>query len=174
MNSLSAAPAMEHSLRKYLSLIKIKSLHYVFPSSFSSLCTVTMSISSRQSSDSISRNMPVEEKASVSRVKKAAGIYSFRIEGYSGLSSKVGDSTESPEFDLCGHLWQLRIFPGGSLEAHRTYVSYYLASKSTQSAKASYKLSVCSQAPGGTDESFASSGVRLFEAKGLQIDGKHY
>ena len=134
---------------------------------------VRMSNSSRQASDPLSPNMPVEEKASVSRVKKAAGIYSFRIEGYSGLSAKVGDSTESPEFDLCGHLWQLRIFPGGSLEAHRTYVSYYLASKSTRSAKASYKLSVCSQVPGGADECFASSGVRLFEAKGLQIDGKN-
>jgi hypothetical protein len=51
--------------------------------------------------------MIMEEKASVSRVKKVSGLYSFRIEGYSGLSSKVGDSTESPEFDLCGHLWQV-------------------------------------------------------------------
>ena len=80
--------------------------------------------------------------------------------GYSGLSTRVGDSTESPEFELCGHVWQLRIFPGGSLEAHRAYLSYYLASKSTRSARASYKLSVCSQVAGGTDESFASSGVR--------------
>ena len=54
----------------------------------------------------------IEEKSSVSRVRKTSGIYSFRIEGYSGLSTKVGDSTESPEFELCGHLWQLRIFPG--------------------------------------------------------------
>ena len=80
--------------------------------------------------------------------------------GYSGLSTRVGDSTESPEFELCGHVWQLRIFPGGSLEAHRAYLSYYLASKSTRSARASYKLTVCSQVAGGTDESFASSGVR--------------
>jgi hypothetical protein len=54
----------------------------------------------------------MEEKSSVSRVRKTSGIYSFRIEGYSGLSTKVGESTESPEFELCGHLWQLRIFPG--------------------------------------------------------------
>jgi hypothetical protein len=131
-----------------------------------------MSNSSRYISDPLSPNMPIEEKTSVSRVKRAAGIYSFRIEGYSGLSAKVGDSTESPEFEICGHLWQLRIFPGGSLDSHRTYVSYYLASKSVKSAKASYKLSVCTQVPGGVDECFASSGVRLFEAKGLQIDGK--
>ena len=122
--------------------------------------------------DPLSPNTSMIEKTSVSRVKKSAGIYSFRIEGYSGLSAKVGDSTESPEFDLCGHLWQLRIFPGGSLESHRTYASYYLASKSMRSAKASYKLSVCSQVSGGADECFASSGVRLFEAKGIQIDGK--
>ena len=57
------------------------------------------------------------------------------------------------------------------MEAHRSYLSFYLASKSTRSARASYKLSVCSQVAGGTDESFASSGVRLFEAKGVQIDG---
>jgi hypothetical protein len=131
-----------------------------------------MSNNSRYISDPLSPNMPIEEKASVSRVKRAAGIYSFRIEGYSGLSAKVGDSTESPEFEICGHLWQLRIFPGGSLDAHRTYVSYYLASKSMKSAKASYKLSVCTQVSGGADECFASSGVRLFEAKGLQIDGE--
>jgi hypothetical protein len=125
-------------------------------------------------SDPISPTMAIEEKSSVSRVKKSAGIYSFRIEGYSGLSAKVGDSTESPEFELCQHMWQLRIFPGGSLEAHKNYVSYYLASKSSRSAKASYKLSVCSQVPGGVDESFASSGVRLFEAKGVQIDGMYF
>ena len=101
----------------------------------------------------------VEEKSSVSRVKKSHGLYSFRVEGYSGLSTRVGDSTESPEFELCGHVWQLRIFPGGSLEAHRSYLSFYLASKSSRSARASYKLSVCSQVAGGTDESFASSGV---------------
>lgn len=83
----------------------------------------------------------------------------------------VGESTESPEFELCGHLWQLRIFPGGSLDSHKGYLSFYLASKSTRSARASYKLCVCSQVPGGSDEVFASSGVRYFEAKGVQIDG---
>ena len=113
----------------------------------------------------------VEEKSSVSRVKKSFGVYTFRVEGYSGLSTRVGDSTESPEFELCGHTWQLRIFPGGSLDAHRTHLSYYLASKSTRSARASYKLAVCSQVLGGVDEVFASSGVRVFEAKGVQIDG---
>ena len=92
-----------------------------------------------------------EEKASTSRVKRSSGSYTFRIEGYSGLSTRVGDSTESPEFELCGHMWQLRIFPGlihylhctylyrmitnfvdtvgGSLEAHKGFISYYLASK---------------------------------------------
>jgi hypothetical protein len=130
-----------------------------------------MSNITRHLSDPLTPNLLIDEKISVSRVKKAAGIYSFRVEGYSGLSAKVGDSTESHEFELCGHLWQLRVFPGGSLEAHRTNVSFYLASKSSRSAKASYKLSVCSQVSGGADECFASSGVRLFEAKGLQIDG---
>ena len=113
-----------------------------------------------------------EEISSVSRIiKKSSGSYSFRVEGYSGLTSKVGDSAESPEFTLCDHLWQLRLFPGGSLEEHKNFVSYYIASKSQNSAKASYKLSICSQVYGGADESFTSSGVRLFEAKGSQIDG---
>ena len=102
---------------------------------------------------------------------KQTGSYTFRIEGYSGLSSAVGVSTESPEFRLCGHCWQLRIFPGGSLEAHKNFVSYYLASKSTRQARASYKLSVKCQKVDGSDETFSSSGVRLFEAKGTQIDG---
>jgi len=113
----------------------------------------------------------MEEKGSNSRVKRCTGVYSFRIEGYSGLNNRVGESTESPEFELCGHLWQLRIFPGGSLDSHKGYLSLYLASKSTKSARASYKLCVNTQIPGGTDEVFASSGVRFFEAKGVQIDG---
>ena len=46
-----------------------------------------------------------EEVASVGRVQKHSGSYTFRIEGYSGLSSAVGISTESPEFRLCGHCW---------------------------------------------------------------------
>ena len=65
----------------------------------------------------------------------------------------------------------MRIFPGGSLDSHKGYVSYYLASKSTKAARASYKLVILNQQPGGTDETFVSSGVRLFEAKGVQIDG---
>jgi hypothetical protein len=60
-----------------------------------------------------------EEKMSTVRTKKLHGSYTFRVEIYSGLSSRVGDSTESPEFELAGHVWQLRIFPGGSLESHR-------------------------------------------------------
>jgi hypothetical protein len=119
----------------------------------------------------------MEEQQFISRnskVKKSYGSFRFSIEGYSGLSHRVGDSTESPEFELCGHTWQLRIFPGGSLETHRGYVSYYLASKSTQHARASYKLIILSQSNSGHDEVFASSGVRFFEAKGLQVDGKYY
>jgi hypothetical protein len=63
----------------------------------------------------------MEEKASTSRVKRTSGTYSFRIEGFSGLSNRVGDSTESPEFDLCGHTWQLRIFPGKP-KLHQIYI----------------------------------------------------
>lgn len=113
----------------------------------------------------------MEVKSSVSKVQKSVGSYRFRIEGYSGLSTKVGDSIESPEFLLCGYQWQLRIFPGGSLDSHKGYISYYLASKSNKLARASYKLSVCNQIAGADDESFASSGVRVFEAKGVQVDG---
>lgn len=92
--------------------------------------------------------MIAEEKGSTYRVKRSTGIYSFRIEGFSGLSTRAGDSTESPEFDLCGHTWQLRIFPGGSLSAYKGFLSYYLASKSTRPARASYKLILCRQLPG--------------------------
>ena len=108
---------------------------------------------------------------STSRVRRASGHFTFRIENYSGLSSRVGDSTESPEFSLCDHVWQLRIFPGGSLEVHRGHVSFYLASKSTRAARASYKLLVINQSPTGADETFSSSGVRTFEARGVQVDG---
>jgi len=113
----------------------------------------------------------MEEKMSTSRVKKLFGSFTFRIENYSGLSTRVGDSTESPEFELCGHMWQLRIFPGGSLEVHRGHVSFYLASKSNRAARAAYKLLVINQSPVGVDETFASSGIRTFEARGVQVDG---
>ncbi len=111
----------------------------------------------------------IEEKSSTSRVQKSSGTYRFRIEGFSGLSTRVGDSVESPEFQLCGFTWQLRIFPGGSLEAHKGYISYYLASKSNRMARASYKLSIVNQVVGGEDETFVSSGIRIFEAKGVQV-----
>jgi hypothetical protein len=111
----------------------------------------------------------MEEKSNVSRVKKILGSYQFRIEGYSGLSSRVGDCVESPEFVLCGHKWQLRIFPGGSLENHKDFASFYLASKSNKLARASYKLIVVNQVIGGEDEVFCSSGIRIFEAKGVQV-----
>ena len=131
----------------------------------------------------------MEEKSSISKVQKNSGVYRHRIEGYTGLSTRVSDSAESPEFSLCGHVWQLRIFPGrflllcflfswntyvicytgGSLDAHKGYVSYYLASKSTKLARASYKLSIVNQIPGGEDETFASSGIRIFEPKGVQV-----
>ena len=55
------------------------------------------------------------------------------------------DTVESPEFELCNRTWQLRIFPGGSLTAHRGYLSYYLASKSTVVTRASYKLIIVRQ-----------------------------
>jgi speckle-type POZ protein len=115
----------------------------------------------------------MEEKHSVGRVKKTHGAFSFRIEGYSALSTRVGESVESPEFTLCGHKWQLRIFPGGSLDIHSGNVSFYLASKSTVVTRASYKLMVLSQVIGGIDEWFASSGVRIFEPKGVQVLTNH-
>jgi hypothetical protein len=111
----------------------------------------------------------MEAKGDISRVQKTQGSYQFRIEGYSGLPSKIGDCVESPEFVLCGHKWQFRIFPGGSLDAHRSYISFYLASKSNRVARASYKLIVLNQIMGLEDESFTCSGVRTFEARSAQV-----
>jgi hypothetical protein len=111
----------------------------------------------------------IEEKLDRSAVKKSFGAYSFQIQGYSGLPSRVSDCVESPEFSLCGHKWQLRIFPGGSLDSHREYLSFYLASKSNRVARASYKLIVLNQVEGLEDEGFSSSTVRIFEAKSTQV-----
>jgi hypothetical protein len=110
-----------------------------------------------------------EEKGDRSRVKKCSGTYSFQIDGYSGLPARVSECVESPEFQLCGHKWQLRIFPGGSLESHKGYVSFYLASKSNRIARASYRLSVLNHIPGLEDEGFSSTAVRTFEPKGDQV-----
>ncbi len=113
----------------------------------------------------------IQEQEDVSKERKLRGSYRFKLEGYSLLSTKIGESVESPEFSLCEHVWQLRIFPGGSLSPHAGFISFYLASKSTRLARASYKLFVKSQLPGALDEVFISSGVRTFEPKGIQIDG---
>ena len=34
---------------------------------------------------------------STSRISKRKGSYSFRIENFSGMSTRIGESTESPE-----------------------------------------------------------------------------
>lgn len=113
----------------------------------------------------------IEEKSCAARMEKVTGTFSFTVEGWSALPDKIGESTESPEFELCGKNWQLRIFPGGSLDAHVNYVSFYLASKSTTLTRASYKLLIKNQSNGSNDEVFASAGIRKFEAKGVQVDG---
>jgi speckle-type POZ protein len=113
----------------------------------------------------------IEEKSCAARMEKVTGTFSFTVEGWSALPDKIGESTESPEFELCGRSWQLRIFPGGSLDAHVNYVSFYLASKSTTMTRASYKLLIKNQNNGSNDEVFASAGIRKFEAKGIQVDG---
>lgn len=115
--------------------------------------------------------MITEEKSCAARIERLVGTFSFTLDGWNELPDKVGESTESPEFELCGKLWQLRIFPGGSLENHVGFISYYLASKSSTVTRAAYKLIIKNQKQGGADEVFASSGIRKFEAKGVQVDG---
>lgn len=114
----------------------------------------------------------MEEKSNITRVKQTKGSYSFRVEGYLGLPDGVSDSVESPEFVLCGYTWQLRIFPGGSLDAHRGYLSFYLASKSDKDARVSYKLSVVNHVLGLDNESFSSPSARTFAAIGSKVAHK--
>jgi hypothetical protein len=109
------------------------------------------------------------ENFDVLKTEKTFGCYRFQVEGYSELPSSVGESSESPEFVVAGHTWQLRIFPGGSANNHKDFISFYLASKSDKVARASYKLSIINQISNGQDETFTSSGIRTFEAKDLQV-----
>ena len=78
-------------------------------------------------------------------VQRSSGSFSFKVKGFGALPDKVGDSTESPEFELCRRKWQMRIFPNGSLVSHVGYISFYLASKSSILTRASYKLVVVNQ-----------------------------
>lgn len=112
-----------------------------------------------------------EEKSCAAKVEKTTGSFTFTLSGWSDVPNRIGESTESPEFEICGKQWQLRIFPGGSLELHSGYVSYYLASKSATVTRASYKLFIINQSDPEQDALFASSGIRKFEAKGIQVDG---
>ena len=115
-----------------------------------------------------------------SSVASSTGNFIFEVDGYSALPDEVGDTVESPEFELCQRTWQLRIFPGGSLQAHKGYLSFYLASKSTVVSRASYKLIIVRQPVNSeddyrnqplTDEVFSSTGIRKFEARGVHVDG---
>ena len=128
----------------------------------------------------------MEELSYKSSVNSLSGKFSFEVDGFLNLSDEVGETIESPEFELCTRLWQLRIFPGGSLQAHKGYLSFYLASKSIIVTRASYKLIVVRQERLSTDsdedeplnvstsrpdEVFASTGIRKFEARGVHVDG---
>ncbi len=99
------------------------------------------------------------------------GSFVFRIEGYGWLNSRIGDYTESPVFEVCEHLWLLRIYPGGSLEAHKEYLSYFLVNMSDRVTRACCKIYVVNQF-GENDEMFESVGIRVFEKSGLQ-SGEH-
>lgn len=111
----------------------------------------------------------IEEKSCLSRVDRKFGRFSYHILDFSSLSTEIGCAVEGPDFELCGHVWQLRIFPGGSLPQHKTFVSYYLASKSTKDARASYRLAILNQIGGGENKSYSSNGCRLFKAKNDQV-----
>ena len=103
----------------------------------------------------------------------------------------MSDHIESPEVELCGHKWKLRIFPGGSGEKgkdiyvttfiammliiscvcfiaqkHKKFISVYLANRSSMSVTASYKLSLRDQNSNVDVELFESSGVKTFEVQG--------
>lgn len=99
-----------------------------------------------------------------STVQTLEGIYTFTVNGWQGVDTTVGTSIESPVFKLCENNWQLRIFPGGSLQAHSGYVSFYLANKDKQKVRVSYSLHAFG-------ESFQSSAIRTFEGITEQVDG---
>jgi hypothetical protein len=127
----------------------------------------------------------MEEVICKSKVAHQTGTFTFEVEGFLALPDEVGDTVESPEFELCGRTWQLRIFPGGSLQAHKGFVSFYLASKSLVVTRASYKLIIVRQPQNSDDEQhtqheelvrvrdeiFQSTGIRKFEARGVHVDG---
>ena len=130
-----------------------------------------MKRSSEVDANSTGENHFMEQLSCTVSVKRHTGRFTFRIGGFPALDDSLGDSIESPEFELCGRRWQLRIFPGGSLQPHVGYISYYLASKSSVQTRASYKLMIVNQIQNGEDEIFCSSGIRKFEAKGESVDG---
>lgn len=111
----------------------------------------------------------MEEKSCVTRVHRKFGRFSFHVMDASMLPKDIGIAVESPDFELCGYTWQLRLFLGGSLPQHNGYVSLYLASKSYQDAHASYCLRIASQKENEVDEIYASNGWRTFKAKGDQV-----
>lgn len=93
------------------------------------------------------------------------GSFTWRIEGYSGLSAVVGECIESPPFALCGHVWQVTLYPGGASDDSQGHLSVYLANISAHSVRAKYTLRVCH-----LDVEYDSSEVRTFKATEVHTD----
>jgi hypothetical protein len=61
-----------------------------------------------------------------SRVLKRIGQYNFTITSFSSYLGNVGDFITSPTFEMCEHLWQLRVFPRGiSVSDCQEYSRYW-------------------------------------------------
>jgi hypothetical protein len=53
-------------------------------------------------------------------------LFEWRVNGYSLLPRTVGSVVTSAQFDLCGHKWQLLLYPGGNAVSCAGYVSLFL------------------------------------------------
>lgn len=94
--------------------------------------------------------------------------YTWTVNNWDNVDKTVGNKIKSPIFNICDNDWQLRVFPGGLLEIHRGYTSFYLANMDHKSVKAKYTLNMIN---GSLTETFSSSDVRFFKEHNIQTDG---
>ena len=70
----------------------------------------------------------LEHISCTANVERVSGTFTFRIGGFPALKDGIGDTVESPEFDLCSRKWhrtlQKIIIHIGRVFQHKVIIKY--------------------------------------------------
>ena len=84
------------------------------------------------------------ENAKVSVAQPLPGWkpFHFKVQNFKDLPTTRGHYVETPEFSCNGHMWSLRIYPGGKGDATEGYVSISLSHHSEENISFNYVLEI--------------------------------